>query len=185
MLWPEKRVKDSKLGNKVPGTIDRTTIRSYVKVSAGYLPNILQPFYNITQTLAPWLFGEGGLELGPIPAGTPVGILVNLNPNPDDLDLSKRVDHDVKLAKLVLDLKSDLRKLGKYSSDAQAADVFSRRADQLLELSKCPDLVVNRGHYFGTDFVEPGENREQAISDRGPGLSDSDKRALIEFLKTL
>jgi len=51
-------------------------------------------------------------------------------------------------------------------------------------LSKCPDLVVNRGHYFGTDFIEPGENREQAISDRGPGLSDSDKRALIEFLKT-
>ena len=184
MLWPEKRVKDSKLGSKVPGTIDRTTIRSYVKVSSGYLPNILRPFYNVAQTLAPWLFGEGGLELGPIPAGTPVGILVNLNPNPDDLDLSKRVDHDVKLAKLVFDLKSDLKKLGKYSSDAQAADVFSHRADQLLELSKCPDLVVNRGHYFGTDFIEPGENREAAISDRGPGLSDSDKRALIEFLKT-
>jgi hypothetical protein len=34
--------------------------------------------------------------------------------------------------------------------------------------------VVNRGHYFGTDqFAQE------------PGLSDQDKRDLIEFLKTL
>ncbi len=52
--------------------------------------------------------------------------------------------------------------------------------DQLLSLSKCPDLVVNRGHYFGTDFLEPGEK----AGVRPPGLSDADKRALIEFLKT-
>jgi hypothetical protein len=43
----------------------------------------------------------------------------------------------------------------------------------MLALSKCPDFVVNRGHYFGTDrFKEE------------PGLSDADKKALIEFLKT-
>ena len=38
--------------------------------------------------------------------------------------------------------------------------------DPLLELSKCPDYVVNRGHYFGTN------------------LSETDKWALIEYLKT-
>jgi hypothetical protein len=38
--------------------------------------------------------------------------------------------------------------------------------DEMLALSKCPDLIVNRGHYFGRD------------------LSDEDKRALIGFLKT-
>jgi hypothetical protein len=43
----------------------------------------------------------------------------------------------------------------------------------MMQLSKCPDYVVNRGHYFGTGY--PGS---------GPGLSDDDKRALIEFLKT-
>jgi hypothetical protein len=43
----------------------------------------------------------------------------------------------------------------------------------MLELSKCPDFVVNRGHYFGTDLFK-----------EEPGLSDDDKRALIEFLKT-
>jgi hypothetical protein len=52
--------------------------------------------------------------------------------------------------------------------------------DKLLDLSKCPDLIVNRGHYFGTDFLEPGEKP----GVRQPGLNDADKRALIEFLKT-
>jgi hypothetical protein len=41
-----------------------------------------------------------------------------------------------------------------------------------MALSKCPDYVVNRGHYFGTGF------------DGEPALSDQDKGALIEFLKT-
>jgi hypothetical protein len=44
----------------------------------------------------------------------------------------------------------------------------------LLKLSKCPDFVVNRGHYFGTDYFA-----------EEPALSDADKRALIAFLKTL
>ena len=39
-------------------------------------------------------------------------------------------------------------------------------APALLEASLCPDLVEDRGHYFGTD------------------LPDDDKRALIEFIKT-
>jgi hypothetical protein len=33
--------------------------------------------------------------------------------------------------------------------------------------------VVNKGHYFGT-----------SMSKEGPALSDEDKRALIELLKT-
>ena len=44
--------------------------------------------------------------------------------------------------------------------------MFADLVEPLLELSKCPDLVVNRGHLFGTD------------------LSNDDKAALIEFLKT-
>jgi len=184
MLWPEKRVKDSILGDKVPGVIDRTTTRSYLRVSVGYLPDVLRKSYSFAQELAPWLFGEGGIELGPIPAGTPVGLLSNLNPLSEDVDPAKRLAHDEQLAKLVFDLIDDLKKLGKYSSDEQAAAVFGKQVKQLLALSKCPDLVVNRGHYFGTSYVEPGETKEQAERERGPGLSDPDKRALIEFLKT-
>jgi hypothetical protein len=45
--------------------------------------------------------------------------------------------------------------------------------DTMLALSKCPDLVVNKGHYFGTSYFT-----------EEPGLSDEDKRALIGFIKT-
>ncbi|HEV3075594.1 MAG TPA: hypothetical protein VHB47_14330 [Thermoanaerobaculia bacterium] len=55
----------------------------------------------------------------------------------------------------------------------RALQAFKPLAVPLLELSKCPDLVVNRGHYFGTSYFK-----------EEPGLSDDDKRALIEFLKT-
>ncbi|HTT64274.1 MAG TPA: hypothetical protein VMG35_20625 [Bryobacteraceae bacterium] len=169
MLWPERRQQDSKLGNKIPGMIDRTTATSFLEVSAGYLPEALQK-----------AFGPDGLELGPIPEGAPIGLLANLNPLSEDPDPLKKAEHAAQLLKLVVTLGGDLKKLGKNASDAQAAQVFSNAVDQLLGLSKCPDLIVNRGHYFGTDFREPGE----AADARPPGLSDADKRALIEFLKT-
>ncbi|GAC1650527.1 MAG: hypothetical protein NVS9B15_10180 [Acidobacteriaceae bacterium] len=184
MLWPEKRVHDSKLGDKVPGTIDRTTTRSYLRVPLGYLPSFLTPFYSALQQILPSLFGNGGIQLGPIPAGTPVGLLSNLNPLPDDADPAKASTHQTDMARLVFDLKHDLEKLGDNPTDEQAREIFARQVPQMLNLSKCPDLVVNRGHYFGTNYVEPGESQEAALRDRGPGLSDPDKRALIEFLKT-
>jgi hypothetical protein len=53
---------------------------------------------------------------------------------------------------------------------------FSNLVDPLLQLSKCPDLIVNRGHYFGTDMLDKSQGE--------PGLSDPEKRALIAFLKT-
>ena len=53
-----------------------------------------------------------------------------------------------------------------------ARRVFANLVEPLLTLSKCPDFVVNRGHYFGTSFFK-----------EEPALDDADKRALIEFLK--
>ena len=43
MLWPEKRVKDAFLGDKVPGTIDRTTTRSYIHISPRFFPTFCSP----------------------------------------------------------------------------------------------------------------------------------------------
>jgi hypothetical protein len=180
MLWPEQREKDSKLGAKIPGVIDRTTTASFIKISGGYLPDALQKLLGAGQRFAPWLVGDGGIELGPIPAGTPVGLLANLNPLSEDPDPVKQAEHAGRVLTLVETLTSDLRKLGKDASDEQATQVFGNAVGQLLSLSKCPDLIVNRGHYFGTDFLEPGEKP----GVRQPGLSDADKRALIEFLKT-
>jgi hypothetical protein len=76
---------------------------------------------------------------------------------------------------LVLKIKHDLKALPKGASDEEARKVFVNLRERLLELSKCPDYVVNRGHYFGTSYLKDKDE---------PGLSDDDKRALIEFLKT-
>ena len=58
--------------------------------------------------------------------------------------------------------------------------------EPLLKLSKCPDFVVNRGHYFGTaKFNETeGLSDDEKAFGTEPALSDADKRALIEFIKT-
>ena len=56
----------------------------------------------------------------------------------------------------------------------------------LRQLLKCPDFVVNRGHYFGTAEFNDTANLsddEKAFGTE-PVLGDHDKRALIEFLKT-
>jgi cytochrome c5 len=180
MLWPENRERDAVLGNKVPGMMDRTTQQSYLRVSAGYLPTHLQSMLGFGQRFVPWLVGSGGIEIGPIPAGTAVNLLANLNVLSESSDLSERASHDAKILALLIRIKADLRNLPRGASDEEARKVLGNLVDPLLELSKCPDFVVNRGHYFGTGYVEPGDGNPL----REPALSDSDKRALIEFLKT-
>ena len=174
MLWPEKREKDELLGDKIPGKIDRTTEASYLRISYGYLPDALQALRGFARFF-PWLVDDTNkmIEIGPIPKGTPVGLITNLNPLSESTDPAERLNHDKKLLRLVLRINSDLEKLPKGASDEEARKVFANLVDPLLELSKCPDLIVNRGHYFGTDRFEGGE----------PGLSDADKRALIAFVK--
>jgi len=176
MLWPEKRDKDELLGDKIPGRIDRTTERSYLRISYGYLPDALQQLQGLRRFF-PWLIDDKNrtIQIGPIPAGTPVGLLTNLNPMSESADPVERLAHDKQVLDLVLKISSDLKKLPADASDDEAKKVFANVVDPLLGLSKCPDLIVNRGHYFGTGQFSGGE----------PGLSDADKRALIAFLKRL
>ena len=181
MLWPEKREKDSVLGDKVPGLIDRTTTRSYIIIRAGYVPDRLAGLVGWGEWLFPSLSGQssgrtdlnrGDIVLGPIPPGTPVNLLASLNVMDDGADLWGRADHDRKLLELAWRIKDKLKELGPDPTDADAQRVFAPLVEDLMNVSKCPDYVVNRGHYFGT-----GLHGETA-------LSDQDKRALIEFLKT-
>jgi len=167
MLWPEKRDKDPILKDKIqgPSHIDRTTQRSYLKVSSGFLPEVLQPFLSWGSRWFPMFFGEEGVQIGPIPAGTPVNLLANIN--------MEQVRQDPAAVALLLKLKKDLDSLPANATDQDAAKVLSNVVPNLMKYSKCPDFVVNRGHYFGTDLLS-----------EEPGLSDQDKRALIEFLKT-
>jgi hypothetical protein len=180
MLWPEKRERDAVLANKVPGMMDRTTQQSYLRVSAGYLPPHLQSMLGLGERYLPWLFGAGGVEIGPIPSQTPVNLIANLNVLSESSDLTERAAYEGKVLRLLLRLKSDLKNLPEGASDADARKVLANLVDPMMELSKCPDFIVNRGHYFGTGYVEPGD----AAPLGEPALSDQDKRALIEFLKT-
>ncbi|SDH47428.1 hypothetical protein [Nitrosomonas sp. Nm132] len=191
LLWPEKRYCDQKdlyegedaygseaasscegqtyltrSGKEIPGIIDRTTKRSELKIPGGYLPWYVR--------ILP--IGDG-LELGPFPEGIPVNLVSNINMEMDLgqkasllWNISKAVGWDIfTLWKAQEDPKS--------ITDEELRKILSGIVDPLLEVNKCPDFVVNRGHYFGTDYLPVEEGR--AV------LNDDDKRALIEFLKTL
>lgn len=173
LLWPEKRDKDSLLGDKIPGMIDRTTATSYLRVPGGYLPDYLKPLLGPGQRFFPAIFGDGGLQIGPIPAGTPVDLLANFDLLGEPANSEEKRQREEKVLSLLLKLKHDLDALPKNATDDDARKVFANLVQPLLELNKCPDFIVNRGHYFGTSYFA-----------EEPALSDQDKRALIEFVKT-
>jgi hypothetical protein len=117
---------------------------------------------------------EKGVRIGPLPAGTPVNLLAALEVAPERSDILMHIRHDADLVSLLLAVKSDGKRLGKAKTDAERAQIQDHLDEQLYARSKCPDYVVNSGHYFGTSLL--GEE---------PGLSDADKEALIAFLKRL
>ena len=90
-----------------------------------------------------------------------------------------RWQHDRELRKVIFGINARLKELGQRRANEsddeynkRVQDVFRPLASGLMNLSKCPDYVVNRGHYFGTGY------------DNEAALNEADKRALIEFLKT-
>ncbi len=178
MLWPERREHDSLLGMKVPGKIDRTNTPSYLRVPAAYLPGAVRPMIGLGAALLPTLFTsdgpDRGVVLGPFPTGMPVELLANLQMALDGGSAvdSLKLDRDVLNA--VLKLSSALGAArGKSDEEARKIVFASDVVDPLMKVSKCPDYVVNRGHYFGA----------AGVTGEAP-LSDTEKMALIAFLKT-
>jgi hypothetical protein len=145
LLWPEKRLDKQ--------SIWRTSQECSLQVQLEVIP---QPLRTL---LKPHADADGYFRLGPIPEGTPVNLLANIDPDtkPRDL-LALCLKVKVALAKI---------KLEKLDSAAAKAVLKDEVAPTLFKVSKCPDLIEDRGHYFGTDLPDP------------------DKRALIEYLKTL
>jgi hypothetical protein len=100
--------------------------------------------------------------------------------------LHEKATHVRDVGVLLIEIKRALKDAPAGASDDQLREHFAKLRQPMLTLSKCPDFVVNRGHYFGTAQF----NRQDGLSDdekafgREPELSDEDKRALIAFLKT-
>ena len=171
MLWPERRAKDKLFaGEDGPGVgvIDRITVDSYLEVAEGYIPPALRPLIPLSRKLFPFLGGEGrSVRVGPFPKDMPIGLITNIDMLGEDLPQAEREEHRRKLRTF------GKRALGELKGKADFATVLQGLSEDMWALSKCKDLVVNKGHYFGTDYFK-----------EEPGLSDADKRALIAFLKT-
>jgi len=112
----------------------------------------------VKRALAGHIDPDNYFRIGHIPAGTPINLLANVNPDMSFEDL----------AGLLLHLKLALLEIKVKGLDGEAAKEVMKRevAPVLLKVSMCPDLIEDRGHTFGAD------------------LPDADKLALIEFLKT-
>ena len=172
MLWPERRRRDPIFGNiNAPGVglIDRTTAESEIHVPAGYVPDALRPLLGVFQRIFPIFFNEGGsVSIVKIPKGTPVSLLANLDLlNQDAVGLEARKAHFKELLQLLDTTIRDLKSGSNPFTD-------SRFVERIMRVNKCQDFVVNKGHYFGTDYLS-----------EEPGLSDDQKRDLIAFLKLL
>jgi hypothetical protein len=151
LLWPERRKEQTcqqEWGLPFCPPVYRTTKESYLKVPHQYVPDILK-ITDLTDD-------AGNIEIGPIPQGTPISLLSNI-----DLTASK-----VTLAKILINAKKRLKEAEGQPAEEQRR-ILRTLVPDLLSVNKCPDFVVDRGHYFGTQ------------------LSDADKDALIAFLKTL
>jgi hypothetical protein len=145
LLWPEQR-----LGTN---SIWRTASECALQVQGAIIPEPLRTL------LKPHMDADGYFRIGPIPHGTPVNLLANLDPEGDPLELVKLL---VKMKRVLLKIKVE-----NLDSNAARELMRSQLANDLFKASKCPDLVEDRGHYFGVELPDP------------------DKRALIEFLKTI
>lgn len=98
---------------------------------------------------------SGYLQIGDIPKGTPINLIANLEPDPSQLfPLAEKLN-----ATLLTIRESRL------SPEASAKELL-KAVPELLAANKCPDFIEDEGHYFGTK------------------LSDIDKQALIEYIKT-
>ena len=150
------------------GKIDRITTDSYIDVPETYIPDALHGLIRLSHRLFPFVGGKGAsVTIGPFPKGMPIGLLTNIDMLGAELPEAEQREHRRKLLRLFLHAKSELRQ------NSDLAAVLERLTDDTLAVSKCKDLVVNKGHYFGTDLFS-----------EEPGLSADDKRALIAFLKT-
>ena len=85
---------------------------------------------------------------------------------------SLRLNRDVLSA--VIKLNSALNAArGKSDEEARKIVFSSDVVDPLMKVSKCPDYIVNRGHYFGA----------AGVGGEAP-LSNIEKSALMTYLKT-
>ena len=137
LLWPERR-----LGVK---SIKVTSVETSLPEM---FPGLSRHFKSLNDL---------DLKLLMIPKGTPVNLVMNLNPRSVPALMEAYIGG-------VLHGKPRIQFKGLVDRRREAGLEAMRK--KMLELNTCPDFVEDRGHTFGSH------------------LADEDKQALIEYLKT-
>lgn len=101
------------------------------------------------------------LSVGPLPAGLPVDVVANVDPQ------KLREMGLLGNARLGIQVWSLIREISTMPADTAATNHKVDELGNLLRaVSKSPDYVMDRGHYFGQ------------------GLTDQERQDLIDLLKT-
>ena len=138
LLWPEKRLDKE--------SIWRTQNECALHLRKEFVPQALRGLAD----------ANGYINIGPIPKGTPVNLIANLEPA-----FGQLVVLQAKITTALVKIHAS------NLSSEEATQELLKTVPELLAANKCPDFIEDKGHYFGTD------------------LAENDKRALIEYLKTL
>ena len=186
MLFPATRALDPKLGARAEGWIDRTEGQPKLFIPKSYLSDLPPLLTDRDRGLLKQLLDENGdLELGPIPGGMPINLLASLQPLAESKDPKVIAGHYHDLIIALVELKKALIRIkGRTLSDEQLRKEFAGLRGPLMKLSKCPDFVVNRGHYFGTEFFNWGRTPDERSWGEEKALTPAERRALIAYLTT-
>lgn len=111
-------------------------------------------------------------RFGRIPAGTPVSLVANLNGPGWIADSGK--------SGLLFSIALDLGKVWLFSLPGLNDEHVPNLVKNLIALNKAPDFVLDRGHDFGGKDIHADDGTLVL-----PALSVSERRDLIEYLKTL
>jgi hypothetical protein len=127
------------------GLIWRTTEETAVEIPVSQLGELKSRLTGLPQFLpvplpVPLVL-KGNLRIGSIPAGTPVNLIANLDPD--------KPDKVLKALAVAIWTTKELKKLDPDDSEDQrrAHELRNNLGQALLDASKCPDLVMDRGHY--------------------------------------
>ena len=154
LLWPEKTAREE---------LDLAHVARMQHPDPGR-----RPAGRSTRLLKPHLDPDGYFRVGPIPAGTPVNLLANLNPDTDRTELVKLVlQHQSRLLKI---------KLGNLDSAAAKELMTKELAPALFAASKCPDLIEDRGHLSAA-----AAGRGQTSADRVPEDNLARRKSRLGF----
>jgi hypothetical protein len=142
------------------GLIWRTTEETSIEIPASQLGELASRLTGLHLPFPVPSLLKGDLKIASIPAGTPVDLIANLDPG--------KMDKVLKALALAIWTTKELKKLDLDDSDDQkkAHELRNNLGQALLDASKCPDLVMDRGHYTAA------------------ALTPKEQQDLIDLLKT-